>query len=289
MRENIQTILVTGGGGLLGSEFREISLKTGSGAKKIITLKHQELDITDPYQVDRAFGEIRPSYLINCAAYTNVDKAEVEAEKAEKINVAGAKILAQACEKSRVKLIHFSTHFVFDGKKTTPYLESDPVEPLNVYGRTKLEGERIIQSLLPPDRHLILRVSWLYGKNGNNFIHSLWNASKDVSSVRVVDDQVAAPNPAPLLAKRTLDLLETGEGLFHFSCSGSCSRYELIRFLFSELKLSCKVIPISSGEFASLAKRPAFSAMGSERTELLKAADLPLWQDALRNYLAETR
>src|SRR4030095_15327712 len=210
----IKKILVTGAGGLLGSEFKALAPDAAVRGITIIPKARQELDITDSRQVAECVAMIQPHFIINCAAYTNGDQAELEKEAAQKINTAGAQVLAEVCDKARANLIHYSTHFVFDGEKSDPYLESDTAAPLNVYGRTKLEGEKRIQSLLPTHQHLILRVSWVYGRNGNNFIHSLWKSSKGASEVRVVDDQVAAPNPAALLAKKTLDLLEVASGLF---------------------------------------------------------------------------
>jgi dTDP-4-dehydrorhamnose reductase len=282
-------ILVTGAGGLLGSEFRALALNPPLPGISIIPKTRQELDITDPGAVGECFAQIGPHFVINCAGYTHVDQAELDTEGAEKVNVFGAQTLAEACEKSGAKLVHYSTHFVFDGEKSDPYVESDKAAPLNVYGKTKLKGEKRIQSLLPAKQHLILRVSWLYGRNGKNFIHSLWRLSKTAPEVRVVHDQVAAPNPGNILARKTLDLLERGSGLFHFSCSGSCSRYELITFLFRELNSPCKVIPVTSSEFPAPAKRPIYSVIGSERTDLAKIASLPHWREALRSYLRETQ
>ena len=174
----VNKVLVTGAGGLLGSEFRAIEEIAPPAGFKIITQTHRELDITSPESVENSLTQLKPDYLINCAAFTDVDRAESEGTKAREVNVLGLKILAENCLKLGIKLIHFSTDFVFDGEKRSPYVESDSPRPLNLYGSTKWEGEKILRSILPEDQFLILRISWPYGKNGKNFIHQLWELSK---------------------------------------------------------------------------------------------------------------
>src|SRR4030095_3730934 len=283
----IKKILVAGAGGLLGSEFNDLRQNPPFPGIEIIPKTRQELDIANPAQVEDCLALIKPHFVVNCAGYTNVDRAESEPEEAYRINAEGPSLLAQACLKNNAKLIHYSTDFVFDGKKREPYLESDAPAPLSAYARSKWEGEKAVASILPSDRRLILRISWPYGKNGKNFIHSLWELSKTRKEIRVVNDQVGVPNPARLIAKKTLDLLAETSGLFHLSCKGACSRFELIRFLLSHLKSSCKVIPVRSDEFPSPAKRPAYSALSTERKGISNQLQLPFWQDALLEYLKE--
>ena len=279
-------ILVTGAGGLLGSEFCSMALAEN---KEFATFpkNHKELDITHLPQIEENLSRIKPDFLINCGAYTQVDRAESEPELARKVNVLGPQKLAEACLRHQTKLIHYSTDFVFDGQKRSPYIESDPLAPLNIYGKTKLEGEQVIRSILPKDQHLILRISWPYGRNGKNFIHTLLELSKTRSEIKVVTDQVGVPNPANLLAQKTLCLMEETSGLFHLSCTGSCSRYELIRFLLERVRSACHMIPISSDQFTSLAKRPCYSVLGSEREEVIRKAAMPHWQEALMEYLKD--
>jgi len=284
---SVKKILVTGAGGLLGSEFKALSRKVSHRGYELLCKTRKELDITDSRAILSNLEKFQPDYLINCAAFTNVDEAEKKTNRVRLLNATGPKILAGACRNHGVKLIHFSTHFVFDGKKRSPYVESDAPVPLNHYGKMKLEGERGIQEILPEENYLILRVSWLYGIQGNNFIHDLWQKSKTQEELKVVDDQIASPNPSGLLARKTLDLMTETRGLYHLSCIGSCSRFELIQFLIEITNSRCRVIPISSNQFPVPARRPSYSVLGTEKVEIRKKHPMPDWKEALKEYLRE--
>jgi len=285
----MKKILITGAGGLLGSEFQEIS-KKGHPEFKIIPIKRDQLDITDLDQVSSVFSELNPDIVINCAGYTNVDAAELERELAWRLNVEGPRLLAEVCRATATKLVHYSSNSVFDGEKMTPYLESDTPSPIGFYGNTKLEGERVIQSILSKTDSLILRITWPYGRNGNNFINNILKNldrySAENVELRAVTDQIGTPNPAKLLASNTLALLEAEtSGTFHLSCLGSCSKFEFISCLLSYVDLECRVVAATTQDFPSPAKRPRNSSLASEREEIQKILKLPSWQDALREYL----
>lgn len=282
-------VLVTGAGGLLGSEFVRLSDKHQFPNFSILPFRHAELDITSPDQVEARLDEIRPDYLINCAAYTNVDGAELEKELATRINLRGVEVLAKSCFKRNIKLIHYSTNSVFDGQKKSPYLESDPSNPIGAYGLSKLESEKKVVQILPPEQQLILRITWPYGENGKNFINNAIRQLSDSEvTLRAVTDQVGTPNPAPWLARQTLVLMEDVSGLFHLCCRGTCSKYELISFLISKMNSKSKVEPALTSDFPSPAKRPYNSSLETERKDILNKIKLPTWQEALLRYLDET-
>ena len=281
-----EVVLITGADGLLGSEFRSISASSVRG-RKILGKSHRELDITDLRQVRRNVEELRPNFIVNCAAYRDIDKAESDRDSAYRVNVEGPRNLAEISRQAGVKLVHFSTHGVFDGEKAGPYLESDAVFPLNHYAATKLEGERVVASILPQAQCLVLRVAWPFGAKGNNFIHQILERAKRQPEIRVVADQIGVPNPARLLAAKTLELLDQADGLFHLSCLGSCSRFELMAFLVEALKLNCHLIPVTAAEFPTIAKRPRNMAIATERETIAKKLEMPHWREALSQYLAE--
>ena len=192
---------MTGAGGLLGSEFRSLSKNSAFASYEIVCLGRMDLDITQADSFEKQIERLKPDYLINCAAYTDVEGAELEKEQAWAVNVQGVQNLAEASRRHGIKLIHYSSDYVFDGQKRTPYLESDSPRPINRYGLSKWEGEKAIQSTLPLSQFLILRISWPYGKNGKNFIHQLWDLSKIRKNCGWWRT-VGVPNPAPLLATK---------------------------------------------------------------------------------------
>lgn len=281
-------ILVTGAGGSLGSEFRELATSSNRWGFEIIPLTHQELDITEPKQIENAFLDYQPHFLINCAGFlSRNDQSEFHPESADKTNHLGVKFLTEKCKTSKTKLIHFSTNFVFSGEGSRPYTELDTPTPISVYGKTKLLGEQAIQSILEEKEYLILRVGWLYGKFGKNFITDLLQLARQNSEIKVVTDQIGTPNPSRFIVEKTLDLLEIGEGLFHLSCRGSCSRFGLASFLFDHLQIQCRLIPAKTSEFPSLLKRPAYSVLETIHLDIKNKLNLPTWEEALLEYLAQ--
>lgn len=253
--------------------------------REFLGFGHEGLDILQVDRLRAAFERHRPQFLINCAAYRDVDKAEVEPGLAFQINAEGPRLLAEACKEFGVKLVHFSTHGVFDGKKAGPYVESDPALPINRYAGTKLEGEAAIARLLPPDQYLILRISWPYGTGANNFIGAILEAAKTRDEVRVVADQVGSPTPLSLIARQTLALISGGRGRFHLTCRGSCSRFELMESIFKRLGLGCKITPVMASDFPTLAPRPANIALATELKWMEEIAPMPTWREGLDEWL----
>ncbi len=286
--QKTRKVLITGAGGLLGSQFQKISPSDFPNFE-IISKNHAELDITSPVSLEQCLQELKPHFLINCAGYTNVDKAEHEQEKVKHINIQGIKILSKACAEQKIKLVDYSSDSVFDGEKKSPYLESDDTRPINFYGWTKLESERVIQKNLGEKKFLILRVTWPYGKNGKNFINYFMNhlqQFKETNQIlKAVTDKIGTPNPAEWIARRTLDLLEDTSGIFHLSCRGGCTMLEFISYTLQKIQSSCTVIPILAKDLVSSAPRPSYSVLETGRNEILQKIRIPSWQEALKEYL----
>jgi len=274
-------ILCTGVEGMLGSALAQAAALQGMDFHG---MGHRDLDICEPEQLRALCERIKPHILINCAAYRNIDKAEVDREAATLVNAEGPRRLAEISRELGLKLIHFSTHGVFDGTKIGAYLESDPAIPLNHYAATKLEGERAIAELLPSDQFLILRISWPYGSKANNFIAAILEAAKTKSEIRVVSDQIGNPTPVALIASKTLVLMKEGKGLFHLACRGACSRFDLMEILFKRRALACKLVPVEASAFPTVAPRPANMALATELNWMENIAPMPTWQEALEDF-----
>ena len=277
------SFLITGGGGLVGSEFGHLATDRKWEAK-ITALSHEQCDILNQDQIRSCLAQFKPDVLINCAAYREVDKAETERDQASRLNVEGPRLLARACRQAGVKLVHFGSHGIFDGEKNGPYLESDPAKPLHHYGRTKREGEQAVEAELPPNQRLILRIAWPYGRQNNNFIGAILKKARSSPNVSVVSDQVAVASPARLIALKTLEIAAEAEGLLHLSCTGQCSRYELMALVFDRLGLNCKIIPALARDFPALAPRPKNMAIATERTDWAGRLAMPDWKEALLDF-----
>ncbi len=239
-------------------------------AANAVGLSRAQLDVTDRAAVGAAIG---PDDLVfNCAAWTDVDGAEEREDEALRVNRDGARNVAEAAG----VVVYVSSDYVFDGTKGAPYLESDPVNPLSAYGRTKLEGERATAAANP--RHFIARSSWLFGAGGKNFVETMLGLGPEV---RVVDDQVGSPTFTGHLAEALAELARTEEyGVHHVAASGSCSWFELARAIFARAGADTRVEPCTTAEFPRPAPRPACSVLGSERGHRL-----PTWQEGLDAYL----
>jgi dTDP-4-dehydrorhamnose reductase len=234
---------------------------------------HAELDVTDADAVAEVLGG---ATVINCAAYTNVDGAEADPETANAVNAEGARNLAEAA----ARVIYVSTDYVFDGTKAGPYVESDPVNPLSAYGRSKLAGERATLTASP--QSVIVRTSWLFGAGGGNFVATMLRIGEERGEVAVVDDQVGCPTFTGHLADALVALAEGhGHGFLHVAGSGSCSWFELARTIFDRAGMDVDVRPCTTDEFPRPARRPANSVLASERG----APALPAWQEGLDTYL----
>jgi len=254
-------ILLTGRNGQVGWELERALAPLG----ELIATDRSTLDLADPDAIRRVVREVKPEVIVNAAAYTAVDKAESEPELAMQINGIAPGVLAEEAKRLAALLVHYSTDYVFDGEKSTPYIEADEPNPLNVYGRTKLEGERTIAER--GCRHLILRTSWVYGVRGRNFLLAIWQKARESGELRVVTDQVGAPTSAALVARSTFAALQRAEsvselsGTFHMTAQGETNWYGFAQAIVSAAGLQATVVPITSSELPSLARRPRHSVL----------------------------
>lgn len=277
-------ILVTGVKGQLGYDVVNEATKRNIEA---VGVDIDEMDITNREQVNEVIRSGKYDAVVHCAAWTAVDKAEDMVEVCRKVNAEGTKNIADVCEELDIPMMYFSTDYVFDGEGTTPWSEYDERHPLNVYGQTKYEGELIVEKL---QKHFIVRIAWVFGKNGNNFIKTMLRLGKERGSVSVVDDQVGSPTYTYDLARLVVDMIQTKEyGTYHATNEGLCSWYEFACEIFKQAGLDVKVTPVSSSEFPAKAKRPSNSRMNRSELDVHGFDRLPTWQDALGRYLEEIK
>ena len=278
----MRNILVTGANGQLANCIKDIE-KQYEGLNIIYT-DYQELNICDSNQLDAFFkSNQKIDYCINCAAYTAVDKAEIEFDKAFEINSTGAKNLAIVCSKQGVVLIHISTDFVFDGQKTEPYNEIDVPNPINVYGASKLKGEVEIQKILK--EHFIIRTSWLYSAYGNNFMKTMLKLADTSDQINVVSDQIGSPTNANNLSKFLIEIITSSSnnfGVYHYSSEGQTSWYGFAKAIFESYKLPTRVIPISSSQHSTAAIRPKYSVLGTEKVKETFNIETPEWEVSIK-------
>lgn len=273
-------ILVTGAGGMLG---RDVVRVATDGGHDVSGYGHDELDITDFGVVERAISAERPDVLINCAAWTDVDGAEADLTGAIKVNGDGARNLAAATAMFGAKVVFPSTDYVFDGTKEEPYVESDPVNPMSAYGKSKLAGEG--ETIANNPRHFIVRSSWLFGTGGRNFVDTMLNLGRTLDEVAVVKDQVGCPTYTGHLAEGLVRLVEWDDfGIFHMAGGGECSWYEFAVEIFEQSGVECRVLSQTSDMLDRPAPRPPFSVLVSEREPTVM---LPDWRDGLAAFLAE--
>lgn len=294
---NRATILVTGVNGQVGFEL----LRSLQGLGRVVAADRSILDLTDPARVRDVVREVKPTIIVNPAAYTAVDKAETDEAAARLINAEAPRVLAEEAAKSGATLIHYSTDYVFDGTKDAPYTEDDATNPQNVYGRTKLEGEQAIAAT--GCSHLILRTSWVYGRRGKNFLLTMLKLGAERPELRVVADQVGAPTWSRTIADMTAHIVARGaaaqragdadwwrerSGVYHFSASGETSWYGFAGAIFrTATRDSAPALsPISAAEYPVPAKRPANSRMSGDKLDLTFDLRMPDWEDALRLCLA---
>ncbi len=276
-------IALTGKNGQLAKEFiKLLSIRDIN----FFSFDRKELDISDFEKVEKVLKEVKPDIVINCAAYNLVDKAEEDKESAYATNTRGAENLAKICSELNCKLVHYSTDYVFDGNKKSLYIEKDIPNPLNYYGRTKLEGELKIKEIL--GNHLIFRVSWLYGEGNNNFIRKFLDWAKDKEELKISENEVSIPTNAGKVAEVSLLAIEEDlKGLYHLTNSGYASRYELALKIKEYLNLKNKIIPVNSSIFNLKAKRPEFSAMDNNLIKKVLGIDISYWDEDLKEYLKE--
>jgi dTDP-4-dehydrorhamnose reductase len=279
-------VLVTGSGGMLGGDVMRAGER---GGHELVGLPHAELDITDGPAVQAAISRAGPDAVINCAAWTDVDGAEAHAESAQAVNSGGAGNLARAAAAAGTPLVHVSSDYVFEGRpeldsagRPRPYLESDRTHPLSVYGQSKLAGEREV--LDASSSHAVVRSSWLFGLGGPNFVETMLRLAGERESVQVVTDQVGCPSWTGHLAPALIGLLERGlAGLCHLAGAGEVSWNGFAKEIFRQAERDCRVEPATTEQMARPALRPAYSALESERNDVLP---MPPWQDGLAGYLA---
>ena len=273
-------ILITGAKGQLGSELSKI-------IPDAVLADKEELDITDFEAVKQFVNTNKIDTIINCVAYTAVDKAEDDEENTYKVNVLGAENLA----KTNCKLIHISTDYVFDGKNYEPYIEEDKTEPLSVYGKTKLESENVV--LKNNKQAIVIRTAWLYSTYGNNFVKTMLRLGKEKESLNVVFDQVGTPTYAKDLAEIIKVIIpninEETAGIYHFSNEGVCSWYDFATEIMSLSNLNCKVKPILSIEYPTKATRPHYSVLNKNKIKKTFNVEIRHWKEALMECLKKTK
>ena len=276
---------ITGVNGQLGYDVkRELSER---GYTDILAPTRVDLDITNEDAVKKMIREYRPSVIFHCAAYTAVDKAEEEQEKCYQVNVLGTKYLTEAAKEVGAKIIYISTDYVFDGTKEGFYQVEDKVNPVNYYGKTKYLGENFIRAY---DNHIIVRISWVFGINGKNFIRTMLNLAESHKELNVVCDQIGSPTYTKDLAGLLVNMfLSNVKGLYHVTNEGYCSWYEFAEFIFKESRKKVKVHPILTKDYKTIAKRPLNSKLSKESLDDIGMKRLPEWQDAVKRYIRELK
>lgn len=273
-------ILVTGANGQLGTDLMNHFSQSHDEAHGFDV---DTLDITDIEQTISAVRSLKPDAIINCAAYTNVDGCEEQADLAYKINAIGTRNLAVAANETAARLLHISTDFVFDGTAKKPYLEFDAVNPLSVYGKSKLAGEELVRQLCP--RHYILRTAWLYGRNGNNFVKTMLKLGAEKKTLTVVDDQVGSPTFTLDLVKSIDTVLRSDAyGTYHATNNGQCSWNDFAKRIFELASLPVEVLPISTEQLARPAARPKYSVLQNFMLEAQFGHVMREWDKALGEY-----
>ncbi len=282
-------ILIIGCNGMLAQDLKKVLQKNNI---EQFGVDIPDCDITSPDSVKAILEQQKPGVVINCAAYTAVDKAESEQDAAYKVNVTGAEVLARLSIEYNYKLVHISTDFVFSGEQATPYKEDAAASPLGVYGQTKYEGEQKIQEFAKD--WLIVRTAWLYGANGNNFVKTMLDLASRHPELKVIADQIGSPTWTTDLSNALVKLLQKqAQGLFHFSNSGQCSWHGFAEQIIANgqemglLEKTVPVKPIPTSEYPTPAKRPAFSLLNKARYISLTGDVPPDWQDSLKEMMKE--
>lgn len=272
-------ILVTGSNGQLGSELKQIL-----SSNKAIFVNHQTCDITKKELIESLILDKKIKIIINCAAYTNVDQAEAEVEKAYEINAIGAENLAFLAKKHSAILIHISTDYVFDGKNHLPLSEEAPVNPTSHYGKSKREGERRVLEIAPEG--IIIRTSWLYSFTGKNFVKTILQAGRERDFLMVVDDQIGTPTYARDLALAIVKIVPQLAGkrveVYHYSNEGVASWYDFAKAIVDIKELPCMVRPVDSSQYPAKATRPAYSVLNKRKIKEQFGLEIPYWRDSLK-------
>lgn len=286
-------LLITGGKGQLGSQIKSIINRNSSDIGELDEIykdcecrfiDYDELDITNYNEVISYVGSFKPDVIINCAAYTNVDRCESDNDMAFKVNAIGPRNLAAASEKYGIKLLHVSTDYVFNGEGNIPFREYDLPEPVSIYGKTKLLGEQYVRENC--SRYFIVRTAWLYGEWGKNFVYTIIKAAKEKGHLEVVDDQRGNPTYAEDLAYHILKIVLTDEyGIYHCTGTGECSWYDFACKIIEYAGIDCTVAPISSDKLNRAAKRPSYSSLDNMMLRCTIGDEMRPWQEALQSFI----
>ncbi|MBM4044871.1 MAG: dTDP-4-dehydrorhamnose reductase [Planctomycetes bacterium] len=282
-------VLIPGAGGMFSSDLVRFlnELKASravSGGLEVVAAPETGLDITDAAKVDAFVAACEPNIIINCAAYTDVDRAEAEPEKALAVNAVGPENLAKSAKRHGAKLVHISTNYVFSGDKGSPYVETDEAQPVNVYGRTKLEGDRRVAEHCP--NHLIIRTAWLFGRKGRNFIETMLKLGREKGALAVVADELGSPTFTLDLAAATWNLISIqAMGVFHVANTGVCSRLDEAQAIFDLAGLKVKLTPIKLADYRRAARVPLNSALDCSKLGRVTGHRPRPWRDAIRHYI----
>jgi dTDP-4-dehydrorhamnose reductase len=276
----LDNTIVFGASGQLGHCFQHLVEKNKIDG--IFFPSEAEANILDANALKKLFEIYKPVYIINCAAYTAVDKAEDEPEIALKVNKTGVENLGGLCAEYGSTFIHISTDFVFKGDVSTPRTEESEAAPISVYGQTKLDGEQVIETLL--QKYFIVRTGWLYSEYGNNFVKTMLNLGAERDELKVIADQAGTPTYAMDLAACILLVIQsrsTAYGIYHYSNEGIASWYDFAKAIFENVKAKVKVIPVRTDEYVTKAKRPAYSVMDKSKIKTTFNIEIPYWRDSL--------
>lgn len=277
----MKKVLVTGINGQLGYDVIKELDKRGYIS---VGVDKEKMDLTDLSNISNFIKDSNIDAIIHCAAYTAVDLAEDNKELCEIVNSLSVKEISNACKELDIPLVYISTDYVFDGTKDGEYTESDIENPINVYGKTKLDGENYVKEIL--NKYYIVRISWVFGENGNNFINTMLRLSKEHKELNIIDDQIGSPTYTKDLAPLLVDMLESDRyGLYHVTNEGFCSWYEFAKEIFKLKNIDIKVNPISTKDYPTKARRPLNSKMSKQK--LIDKGFIPLrnWKEALNEYL----
>jgi dTDP-4-dehydrorhamnose reductase len=283
MAINNTMIAILGGRGMLGTDLADICKQHGFDVK---VFDLPDFDIRNSKQLKQAVGAA--DIIVNCAAYTNVDGAESEAELAHQVNAEAVERLGAIAKDADKWVLHVSTDFVFDGRLNTPYVETDLPNPISLYGKSKLEGEKLLGE--SGCRHCILRIEWTYGLHGSNFVTKIIRRAKAGKTLKVVDDQIGSPTATTEVAEVICKLLpKKPDGIFHFASAGYVSRYEMAKFIFDKLSFDVNLLPCKTGDFATAAARPLNSRFDCSKIKALLDEPIEPWQGPLESFLQEIR
>ena len=285
-------LLITGANGQVGQCFQQLTAQYPGF--QFLFAGSSDLDIADRTAVRRFFSSQKLTWVVNCAAYTAVDKAESEPAQARKVNLTGAKNLAEACAERSIPLIHLSTDYVYHSRQNTPFREGDPESPKGVYARTKLAGDRAVLRAHPTGA-MVVRTSWVYSMVGHNFLKTMLRLGAERLSLNVVADQIGSPTYAPDLAAAILDIIQKVEssevtndslsGIWHYSNEGVASWYDFAQAIFDLRKLPCRVRPIETKDYPTPAQRPPFSVLNKAKIKAAFGLEIPHWRESLERAL----